>query len=69
MSMQTIHLHRDDLVSIQKFIEAFPDREYVTLKADNSSGIGTILTATLVGVTVNGNIVDVTKNIVDESSW
>lgn len=67
--MNTIYLHRDDLVSLQKFMEAFPDKEFVELNADNSSGIGTILTATIKAVVVNGNVVDVSKTLVDESSW
>ena len=67
--MQTIYLHRDDLASIQKFIDNFPDKEFIELTADSSSGIGTILTATIKAVVVNTEIVDVTKTIIDESSW
>ena len=67
--MKTIYLHRDDLIAIQKFMDAFPDKEFVEVTADSSSGIGTILTATIKGVEVNGNLVDVSKTIVDESSW
>ena len=67
--MERIYLHRDDLVSIQKFMEAFPDTEIVELTSDGSSGIGTILTATVNSVVVNGNLVSVSKTIVDESSW
>lgn len=67
--MDTIHLHRDDIVSIQKFLDAFPDREYVTLTSDTSSGIGSIVKASVTGATVNGQVVMVTKDIVDESSW
>ena len=67
--MAKIYLHRDDLVSIQKFMEGFPDTELVELNADSSSGIGTILTATLNSVVVNKTIVSVSKTIVDESSW
>lgn len=67
--MQKIYLHRDDLVAIQEFMEAFPETEIVELNADSSSGIGTILTATLNSVLVNDNLVSVSKTIVDESSW
>ena len=67
--MQKIYLHRDDLVAIQEFMEAFPETEIVELNADSSSGIGTILTATLNSVVVNKTIVSVSKTIVDESSW
>ena len=67
--IKTIYLHRDDLETIQQFLNAFPDRDYVELNADSSSGIGTLLNATLIGATVNGHVVNVTKNIVDETSW
>lgn len=67
--LNTIYLHRDDLETIQQFLAAFPDRDYVELTADSSSGIGTLLDAKIVGATVNGHVVSVTKNIVDESSW
>lgn len=67
--MNKIYLHRDDLVSIQEFMDSFPDKEFVELTADSSSGIGTILTATIRSVDLNGNLVDVSKTIVDESSW
>jgi hypothetical protein len=67
--MAMIYLHKDDLVSIQKFMDAFPDSDMVQLNADSSSGIGTILTATLNSVLVNDNLVSVSKTIVDESSW
>lgn len=67
--MQTIYLHKDDLVTIQQFMNAFPEKDMVELSADNSSGIGTILTATLRAVDLNGQVLDVSKTIVDESSW
>ena len=67
--MQTIYLHKDDLETIQQFLASFPEKEFVQLTADSSSGIGTILTATIVGVDLNGNNVNVSKTIVDESSW
>lgn len=67
--MQTIYLHREDLEDIKKFLDAFPDKEVVEVNADSSSGIGTYLTATISGVTVNDNVVSVSKVISDESSW
>lgn len=67
--MNEIYLHRDDLVSIQKFLDSFPDKDIVLLTADSSSGIGTLLTASIVGVLVNNQVVNVSKPIVDESSW
>lgn len=63
-----IYLHIEDIDRITKFVEKFPDIEYITLEADTSSGIGQILTASIV-TTVNGEFVTVTKNIVDETSW
>ena len=67
--MDTIYLHKRDLESIQDFLNAFPDREVVMITSDNSSGIGFVIKASLIGATVNGNIVTVTKDIVDETSW
>ena len=67
--MNEIYLHRDDLVSIQKFLDSFPDKDIVLLTADSSSGIGTLLTTSIVGVIVNNQVVNVSKPIVDESSW
>jgi hypothetical protein len=67
--LNRIYLHRDDLETIQQFLCAFPDRDYVELTADSSSGIGVLLNATIVGALVNGHMVNVTKSIVDESSW
>jgi hypothetical protein len=67
--MNTIYLHRDDIISIQKFLDSFPDKDIVQITSDNSSGIGSIIKASVIGATVNGNVVTVTKDIVDESSW
>lgn len=67
--MNTIYLHRDDIISIQKFLDSFPDKDTVQITSDNSSGIGSIIKASVIGAMVNGNVVTVTKDIVDESSW
>lgn len=67
--MQTIHLHKDDLLNIIKFMDSFPDKEFVEITCDNSSGIGSHIQAHLGAVEINGNIVTITKDIVDESSW
>jgi hypothetical protein len=67
--IDTIYLHRDDLHSILKFLDTFPDRDVVEVTSDTSSGIGALIKASVIGATVNGHIVTVTKDIVDESSW
>ena len=67
--MKSIYLHKDDLETILQFLKAFPDAHTVEVTCDNSSGIGSIINATIHHVVVNGMTVSVTKNIVDESSW
>jgi hypothetical protein len=67
--IDTIYLHKDDLQTILQFLETFPDRDVVELTSDTSSGIGAIIKASIIGATVNGHVVTVTKDIVDESSW
>lgn len=64
-----MYLHRDDLKEIQKFLDAFPDSDTVEVICDSSSGIGSIITATLHAVGVNGLEVNITKIIADETSW
>lgn len=67
--IDTIYLHKDDLQTILQFLEAFPERDVVELTSDTSSGIGALIKASVIGATVNGHVVTVTKDIVDESSW
>jgi hypothetical protein len=67
--MNEIYLHREDLESILKFLNSFPDKDIVLLTSDTSSGIGALIKASVIGANVNGNVVTVTKDIVDESSW
>jgi hypothetical protein len=67
--IDSIYLHKDDLQTILQFLEAFPDRNVVEVTSDTSSGIGAIIKASIIGATVNGHVVTVTKDIVDESSW
>lgn len=69
MTVSSIYLHRDDLATIKQFMDAFPDCHTVEVTADTSSGIGAIVNATLHAVDVNGMRVNVTKSIVDETSW
>ena len=51
-----IYFHRDDLKSIMKFFDTFPDKETVLVTCDNSSGIGSIIKASVIGTMVNGRI-------------
>ena len=67
--MNEVYLHRDDLKTIMQFMDAFPDRDLVLITNDTSSGIGAVIKAHLIGTNVNGHVVTVTKDIVDESSW
>jgi hypothetical protein len=39
------------------------------ITSDTSSGIGALIKASVIGANVNGHVVTVTKDIVDESSW
>ena len=66
--MNQISLHRDDLVSILKFTEKYPNSDYITITVDSSSGIGSIVRVSLPAV-INNDLVTVEKTIVDESSW
>lgn len=67
--MNSIYLHRDDLETIIKFMEAVPGSHTVEITCDNSSGIGSIIKASLHAVDLNGMKVTITKDIVDETSW
>jgi hypothetical protein len=67
-SMNKVSLHRDDVREILQFVEKYPDSEYLTIEVDSSSGIGSIVTVSVPAV-VNGDMVIITKTIVDESSW
>lgn len=63
-----VSIHRDDLEAIKKFADKHPKSEWVTISVDSSSGIGSIVKASITAL-VDGDMVDVTKTIVDESSW
>jgi hypothetical protein len=63
-----ITLHRDDLVAIKEFIDKYPASDFINISVDSSSGIGSIVKASLPTV-VNGDLVTISKTIVDESSW
>ena len=68
--MNTITQHTDDVKAIQAFIDRQEGAtsEYITITVDSSSGIGSIIKVSLNAV-VNGDLVEVTKTLVDESSW
>lgn len=66
--MAEISLHREDLESILQFIAKYPDSDFVTINVDSSSGIGSIVSATI-KTAMNGDFVKVTKDVVDETSW
>ena len=63
-----MYLHKDDLEDILEFMNKF-DCDVVEVESDTSSGIGSITTARLHGVKINGETVTVSRVITDESSW
>jgi hypothetical protein len=65
--MNTISLHKDDLIAIKEFTDKY-ESDYFTITVDSSSGIGSIVNVSLNAV-INGDVVTLSKNIVDESSW
>jgi hypothetical protein len=66
--MNKIILSRQELIDIQKFLDTFPNAPRVTIECDDSSGIGTILTAS-VDVPISNYDTTVTVSITDESDW
>ena len=66
--MNEFTLHKDDLVVIREFVDKYPTVEFVNISVDSSSGIGSIIKASIFSV-VNGDAVTITKTIMDESSW
>jgi hypothetical protein len=66
--MNKIILSRQELIDIQKFVDTFPNAPRVTIECDDSSGIGTILTAS-VDVPISNYDTTVTVSITDESDW
>jgi len=65
--MNTISLHKDDLIAIKEFTDKY-ESDYFTITVDSSSGIGSIVNVSLNAV-INGDVVTISKNIVDESRW
>ena len=66
--MNRVYLHRDDLVTIMQFMDAF-EQSVVEITSDTSSGIGASTTARLTHVNLNGNTVNVEKVISGEEDW
>jgi hypothetical protein len=66
--MNEYFLHKEDLTKIQEFIDAF-NATTVEIKVDNSSGIGSVITATIHGLKLFDKDVSVTSIISDESDW
>jgi hypothetical protein len=67
--MTEITLHRSELDSVVEFVSKYPSAvDYITISVDSSSGIGSIIKATVKTVS-NGDFVEITKTITDESSW
>jgi hypothetical protein len=66
--MKEVSLHKQDLVAILEFANKYETADYITISVDSSSGIGSLVKASLFSV-VNGDAVTITKDIVDESSW
>jgi hypothetical protein len=63
-----VSIHRDDLIEMLKFSDKYPQSDYLTISVDSSSGIGSIVDVSL-NTVVNGDVVTITKHIVDETSW
>lgn len=66
--LKEIKLHRYDLKLIIEFANKYPKSEYITILADDSSGIGSLVSASLKTV-MHGDEVTITKSIVDVDSW
>jgi hypothetical protein len=66
--MQQIHLNHEDIEAIANFASKYPDSEVITITADSSSGIGSIIKVS-VPTYINDDHVVVEKTIADESRW
>jgi hypothetical protein len=66
--MNQVSLHRDDLETILQFMKKYPTVDFMTISVDSSSGIGSIIKASI-NTIVNSDAVTITKTIMDESSW
>jgi hypothetical protein len=64
-----MYLHIEDLEAIMDFMKKFEGAEIVEVTCDSSSGIGSVVTATLNHISINGEIVSVSKVISDVENW
>ena len=65
----SVYLHKDDLVTMLQFLDAFPESSQLELTYDNSSGIGTTIEVHIHGINFNGQIVTIKRTIVNEADW
>jgi len=66
--MKNIALHRADIEDIAAWIQKYPGSDYITITVDSSSGIGSVVSASLNAV-INGDMVTISKTFVDESAF
>lgn len=67
--MKEITLQKHELDAISAFVSKYPSSvDYINITVDSSSGIGSIVKVSVKAVT-NGDMVEITKTITDESSW
>jgi hypothetical protein len=67
-NLTSIVLHRDDLHTITKWIEKFPQSDYVTIEVDNTNPNGSLVSAKIFAQ-IHGDHVHLIKTIVDESGF
>lgn len=66
--MSRIYLSKEDLEHILGFLNDF-QADVVGLDYKSESGIGYTLSGTILNQEINGHIVSVTRDIVDETGW
>ncbi len=67
--MKEIALHKEDLDAIIAFVSKYPSSaDWVTISVDSSSGIGSIVKASI-QTAHEGDFVQITKTITDQTSW
>lgn len=67
--IKEITLQKHELDAIATFVSKYPSSvDYINISVDSSSGIGSIVKVSVRAVT-NGDMVEITKTITDESSW
>lgn len=68
--MNSIYLHRNHLEAIIQFMDAVnPNYTTVEIISENTSGIGSTITAKIHGHNMNGMIVNIEREIVNENDW